>query len=44
MKDPRIKAKIVGFLLRADGEYGERVAKAVGVSIADARSTTVASN
>ena len=44
VKDPRIKAKIVGFLLRADGEYGERVAKAVGVPIADARSATVASN
>ena len=44
VKDARIKAKIVGFMLRADGEYGERVAKAVGVPVQDARATTVASN
>ncbi|MDP2315198.1 MAG: catalase [Pseudomonadota bacterium] len=37
VKDPTVKARIVGYLLEADKTYGERVAKAVNVKVEDAK-------
>ncbi|MES2644914.1 MAG: catalase [Myxococcota bacterium] len=37
VKDATVKARIVGYLIQADATYGERVAKAVGVKVEDAK-------
>ena len=42
VKNASVKTKIVGFMLQANEEYGARLAKAVGVSLNDARATVAA--
>jgi len=37
VKDPVVKARVVGYVLQADATYGERLAKAVGVKVEDAK-------